>query len=66
MEVVEEKPPEPRRERSALHRCRCLVLPIDRCPAMVSMDQPICTSCEYAHFGEHGDGRGTLVPLGQP
>ncbi len=55
-----------KREHVALHQCRCLVLPQDRCHQLVPLDQPICDSCEYAHFGEHGDGRGTLVPLGLP
>jgi hypothetical protein len=53
-------------ERVALHRCRCLVLPMDRCPQFVPLDQPICDACEVAHFGENRQQVGTLVPLGQP
>jgi hypothetical protein len=61
MDEIEFKP-----ERVALHRCRCLVLPIDRCPALVPMDQPVCDDCEVAHFGEHRERDAVMVPLGQP
>jgi len=57
---------EPKREAPVLHRCRCLVLPRDRCHQMVPLDQPICDECEIHHFGEHRVMVGTLVPLGQP
>ena len=66
MEEIERLQPEPTREVPALHRCRCLIPPYDRCPAMVSLDQPVCNDCEHDHFGENRVRDGHLVPLGQP